>query len=91
MSLQLDEISPWHILIEKKHDIFCVLDLDSETGTLLNGRRITDETLITSGSLITVGPYEIQFFVGPPVEKAPSSPRPDPGQKLQFLQGPIRG
>ncbi len=74
LSLQLDGLSPWHILIEKKHDVFCILDLDSETGTLLNGERITEETLISSGSLITAGPYEMQFFVGPSVEKKASPP-----------------
>ena len=74
LNLQLDGISPWHILIEKKHDIFCILDLNSETGTLLNGQKITEETPISSGSLITVGPYEIQFFIGPPVEKQAQTP-----------------
>ena len=75
LSLQLEGISPWHILIEKKHDIFCILDLNSETGTVLNGQKITDETPISSGSVIHVGPYEIQFFIGPPAEKS-SSPKP---------------
>ena len=75
LSLQLEGISPWHILIEKKHDIFCILDLNSETGTVLNGQKITDETPISSGSMIHVGPYEIQFFIGPPAEKS-SSPKP---------------
>ena len=74
MSLQLDGISPWHLLIEKKHDIFCILDLNSETGTKLNGQTITDETPISSGALISIGPYELQFFVGPPIDKAPPSP-----------------
>ena len=75
LSLQLEGISPWHILIEKKHDIFCILDLNSEIGTVLNGQKITDETPISSGSVIHVGPYEIQFFIGPPVEES-SSPKP---------------
>ena len=72
LSLQLDEISPWHVLIEKKHDVFCILDLNSETGTVLNGQKITDETPVSSGDLFRIGPYEIQFFVGPPT-----------GQKVQ--------
>ena len=69
LSLQLDEISPWHVLIEKKHGVFCILDLNSETGTVLNGQKITDETPISSGNLFRIGPYEIQFFVGPPLEQ----------------------
>lgn len=75
LSLQLEGLSPWHVLIEQKHDVFCILDLNSEAGTLLNGQKITDETPIASGALINIGPYEIQFFIGPPVEqKAPKSP-----------------
>ncbi len=71
LSLQLEGISPWHALIEKKHDIFCVLDLHSETGTWLAGQKITEESPISSGAMIGIGPYEIQFFIGPPVEKSP--------------------
>ena len=82
LSLQLDEISPWHLLIEKKHDIFSILDLNSETGTLLNGQKITDETPITSGSVITIGPYELHFFIGPPIEKSPERSQKDKAQPL---------
>lgn len=83
LNLQLDGISPWHLLIEKKHDIFCILDLNSETGTLLNGQRITDETPITTGSIITIGPYEIHFFIGPPVEQQAGQ---SPKAKAQSVQ-----
>ncbi|MDE0091766.1 MAG: FHA domain-containing protein, partial [Oligoflexia bacterium] len=69
LSLQLEGLSPWHVLIEKKHDIFCILDLNSETGTRLNGQAVTDETPLQSGSVIHIGSYEVHFFVGPPVEK----------------------
>ena len=90
LNLQLEGLSPWHVLIEKKHDIFCILDLNSETGTRLNGEQIAEETPLQSGAVIHIGPYEIHFFVGPPAEKtiksdvtaepqkpvAPSSPTP---------------
>ena len=88
LSLQLEGISPWHLLIEKKLDIFCILDLNSETGTLLNGQRITDETPLTSGSVITVGPYEIHFFIGPPVEK-PSVQSEKPTLPNKELDKPV--
>ena len=71
LSLQLEGLSPWHILIEKKNDIFCILDLNSETGTKLNGQSITDETPLSSGSKISAGPYELQFFIGPPFNFKP--------------------
>ena len=77
LNLQLEGVSPWHVLIEKKQDVFCILDLNSETGTRLNGEAITDETVLQSGSVIHIGPYEIHFFVGPPQEQiAPSAPAP---------------
>ena len=52
-------------------------------GTVLNGIKIEDETPISSGSVITAGPYEIHFFIGPPIQKKsapqPSAPlKPDP-------------
>ena len=72
LSLQLEGIAPWHLLIERKHNLFSALDLGSETGTFLNGQLIQDETSLPSGSLIKIGPYEIQFFIGPPVESPPA-------------------
>ena len=76
LSLSLPEISPWHLLIEKRHDVFCVLDLNSEMGTVVNGVAIKEETLLESGSVIKVGPYELQFFVGPPVSQKVGSKVP---------------
>ena len=78
LSLYLPEIAPWHLLIEKKHDVFSVLDLNSEMGTIVNGHKITEETLLESGSIIKIGPYEIQFFIGPPVSAKTSQPAPPP-------------
>ena len=78
LSLKLDGLSPWHALIEKKHDIFCVLDLNSDTGTFIAGKKITDETPLNSGDTIQMGPYEIQFFVGPPVETGNAEPAEKP-------------
>ena len=63
LSLQLENISPWHVLIEKKHDKFLILDLDSDTGTKLNGKSIEEETLINSGDKIEVGDYTLEFFI----------------------------
>lgn len=90
LSLQLEGISPWHLLIEKKQDMFCILDLNSETGTLLNGQKITDETPIASGSIITIGPYELHFFIGPPVEKPAASRKKEIKPALPEKPEPVR-
>ena len=81
LNLQLDGLSPWHALIEKKHDVFCILDLNSETGTLLNGQKITEETPLPSGSFIHIGPYKIQFFIGPPADQKGQAPAVPSGSK----------
>ena len=86
LSLQLEGLSPWHVLIEKKHDIFCILDLNSETGTRLNGQNITDETVLNSGSVIHIGSYEVHFFIGPPTEKAIKTTAPAPQPPVQPTQ-----
>ena len=82
LSLSLPEISSWHLLIERRQNVFCVMDLNSEMGTMLNGVRIKEESLLESGAVIKAGPYELQFFVGPPVSTSqkPSSPAPVPPQ-----------
>ena len=64
LNLHLPELAPWHVLIEKKLNVFSVLDLGSDTGTFLNGQRIEEEALLKSGDRIQAGPYEFQFFVG---------------------------
>lgn len=64
LSLHLPELSPWHLLIEKKQNVFSILDLNSETGTFVNGAQITEESLLKSGDVIKAGPYEIHFFAG---------------------------
>ena len=64
LSLHLPELAPWHVLIEKKQNVFSVLDLGSETGTFVNGQQVQEEALLKSGDRIQAGPYEFQFFVG---------------------------
>ena len=93
LNLQLEGLSPWHVLIEKKHDIFCILDLNSETGTRLNGGQITDETALSSGSIIHIGPYEIHFFVGPPTGKSKElkSPSQQTTPSVPEFQEPVSG
>ena len=98
LSLHLPELSPWHLLIEKKHNVFSILDLGSETGTFINGAQITEESLLKSGDIIKAGPYEMHFFIGSqqvqthagqalPPQPKPVSP-PQPPQPEQTYAGP---
>ncbi|MBC6415898.1 MAG: AgmX/PglI C-terminal domain-containing protein [Bdellovibrionales bacterium] len=74
LSLSLPELAPWQVLIEKKYDTFCILDLTSNFDTVVNGVQIKEETLLKSGDTIQIASYEIHFFIGPPQEKL-SKPR----------------
>ena len=91
LSLHLPELSPWHLLIEKKQTVFSILDLNSETGTFVNGIQITEESLLKSGDKIKVGPYELHFFIGAQqmgkTHAGPSAP-PQPPQFESTHAGP---
>ena len=66
LNLQLEGLSPWHVLIEKKADKYFIFDLGSEEGTYLNGEKVLGEIEITSGSKIKIGDYDLEFSIGPP-------------------------
>ena len=72
LSLKLKGIAPWHTIIEKKWDRYTIFDLGSDTGTVVNGQKIAGEQALESGSFFRIGPYEIQFFVGPPPVSSPA-------------------
>ena len=71
LSLRLGGIAPWHIIIEKKWDRYTIFDLGSETGTFVNGQRIAGEHTLESGAGFQIGPYQVQFFIGPPPQNFP--------------------
>ena len=82
LNLKLDGLSPWHVLIEKKLDRYVILDLESETGTKVDGTLIEGEVFIESGSVIKIGEYSIHFFIGPPPVEPVKKPVPKPIEKL---------
>ena len=84
LSLRLGGIAPWHIIIEKKWDRYTIFDLGSETGTFVNGQRIAGEHNLQSGTNFQIGPYQIQFFVGPP-------PKDFPPPFVSSTQAPVSG
>ena len=82
LSLQLQGLSPWHFLIEKKGDRYILFDLGSEAGTLIAGSKVEGEKEIQSGELIQAGEYTLQFFVGVPKETGAQAPTPAPTPDL---------
>ena len=88
LNLQLEGLSPWHVLIEKKADKYFVFDLGSEEGTYLDGDRVAGEIEIVSGSKLTLGDYEIQFFIGAPQDVSAQKPTPPPRPVEQKTRPP---
>lgn len=91
LSLRLDNIAPWHILIEKKWDRYTIFDLGSETGTFVNGQRIAGEHALESGTGFQIGPYQIQFFIGPPPQNFPPPSTVSNEASQPSLSSPAQG
>lgn len=85
--IQEPTVSRKHAEIRKVDDQFFLIDLDSTSGTFLNGKQVNTKTLLNSGDSILIADTPIVFVDNAPQlsEKAstPTSPlRPD---------GPIDG
>jgi len=74
--VQLDlgdkSVSPLHCVIEERESGYYISDLGSQSGTILNGKKVLDERL-ESGDEIRVGIFRLQFFIGVPKPAAPPS------------------
>ena len=77
------QVSKFHCKILSRAAQHVVQDLGSSNGTLINGIRVANETVVTTGDRIRVGPYELIFadagadasgFVRPPRESADIPP-----------------
>jgi hypothetical protein len=79
VDLQEEGVSPLHAVFEDRGGRYYVSDLGSQTGTLLNGKKVLDEP-IQSGDEIKIGSYKIQFFIGipKPVSAPQSAEIPNP-------------
>jgi outer membrane biosynthesis protein TonB len=85
LDLDGEGVSPIHCLIEMRDGTYFISDLGSAGGTFKNGQAVLDEAL-TSGDKITIGQFELSFFVGVPKpvtipttgpsEHVPSTPIP---------------
>src|SRR4051812_1701867 len=58
-------VSRLHARIERRTDGFYVTDLDSATGTLVNGRALSEATLLRDGDEIAVGQVAFVFVLSP--------------------------
>jgi pSer/pThr/pTyr-binding forkhead associated (FHA) protein len=67
-------LSRRHLMIERDGENWCVRDLKSKNGTLLNGARITGKHPLKSGDRLTVGQLSIACGDPPPPKRASSTP-----------------
>jgi len=77
------QVSKFHCKILRREALHVVQDLGSSNGTLINGIRVGNETVVTTGDRIRVGPYELIFadegadasgFVRPPRDSVDAPP-----------------
>jgi pSer/pThr/pTyr-binding forkhead associated (FHA) protein len=77
-------VSRRHCQLNQNDETLKIRDLDSRSGTFLNGKRISDAT-VQAGDYITIGPLTFLLQIGgepakivPPQQptKAPSSKKP---------------
>ena len=69
--LDNDKVALIHAVIEEREGGgYYICDLGSETGTFRNGEKILD-TEISSGDVIQIGDYRLEFYIGVPKPKAP--------------------
>ena len=81
-------VSRRHCQLSQNNETVKIRDLDSKSGTYLNGNRISEAT-IKAGDYITIGPLtfllqidgEPAKIVPPPQPKAPSAPKKEPAPK----------
>ena len=48
-------VSPQHAVIQRHGVVYKITDLNSESGTHVNGKRITGATLLQSGDVVLIG------------------------------------
>jgi DNA-binding response OmpR family regulator len=86
-------VSRNHARIRREGERYILEDLGSRNGTLVNGRHITDPTVLADGDRIQVAPLVELIFVdygstAPlPSEARPSSLELDPGSRQVWIQG----
>jgi pSer/pThr/pTyr-binding forkhead associated (FHA) protein len=58
-----DAIAPRHCQLSRRDGGFWAKDLGSETGTFVNGERLTAERRLDSGDKLRVGPLEFEVMI----------------------------
>ena len=84
VSLGHRKVSRLHAQIHREGDEIRIVDLSSGNGTLLNGRKIAEETLI-AGDRIGIGPFEL-IVLNADLEPADGATAKDPMNTTAMLR-----
>ncbi len=61
--VESSRVSRKHVMIDRRDGGFILRDLESTNGTYVNGKRITEVTLV-DGDVIVIADFELTFFSG---------------------------
>ncbi len=81
MRPQSDAVSRRHCVIVTTENEVVVRDLNSRNGTVVNDKRITEETVLLNGDVVRIGPLEFEVIV---VQK-PGKPKRAPVNDLKEM------
>ena len=81
LCIPLMVVSRRHCQLSQNKEALNIRDLDSHSGTFINGKRISEAT-VHAGDYITIGPLTFLLQIGGEPEKiVPPQPRPTPSSK----------
>ena len=55
LTLPGEKVSPHHAIIRRRGVVYKITDLNSDSGTYVNGKRITGPTLLRNGDVVLIG------------------------------------
>jgi pSer/pThr/pTyr-binding forkhead associated (FHA) protein len=70
-----ESVSEYHAKMQRRENVWYLLDLDSTNGTYLGGRRIGDEVRLTSGDDVRFGGVKLAFHAAGPVARSSGETR----------------
>jgi pSer/pThr/pTyr-binding forkhead associated (FHA) protein len=59
LALPDQKVSLHHALIQRQGYVYKITDLNSDSGTYVNGKRITGPTLLKNGDIVLIGDTQL--------------------------------
>jgi len=65
LTLPDKKASRHHAILQRQGLVYQIIDLDSGNGTYVNGKRITDPTLLKNGDIVLIGDTKLTISYQP--------------------------